>query len=512
MNALHKALALTVLLSCAWVSAAEKSSVGTNLNGLSYWSTELPFRDAFKSAGVWISGSGDEWDDQRRLDLDARGWVRSLKAGQVANMVLFHDTAKFSGTLAPRYIVRYDGSGSLQYAELAKLVEHEGGRDVIEVESGAGNATLTIASTDPKNYLRNITVRPEGAGPERSDLFNPVFVERLKGYRVLRFMIWMLGEGPGEIAPRRWSGRPTPRDAIWTSRGAPAEVMVALANRVQADPWFTMPHAADDDYVRRFAELVRNSLDPGRRVYLEYSNEVWNDVYPQTAYARKRGLALGLSKDPGEALLRFYAKRAVEMFAIWEQVLGRERLVRVLSFQSDGLPEYSDEVALSFGDTRDHVDALAIGPYFGTELAADAAAAAKTKAMTLDELFHELETAALPKARAEMLAHAAVARKYGLPMIAYEGGQHLWNMSGQESAEINSLYHKANRDPRMGTLYARYLRDWAAAGGGLFVHLLDCANVPDAGNWGALEYLTQPRAEAPKFDALRRFMEGGASP
>ena len=57
-----------------------------------------------------------------------------------------------------------------------------------------------------------------------------------------------------------------------------------LLHRVHADPWFSIPHRADD-YVRHFAETVRESLDPILKVYIEYSNEVWNDVYPQTIYA-----------------------------------------------------------------------------------------------------------------------------------------------------------------------------------------------------------------------------------
>jgi hypothetical protein len=182
--------------------------------------------------------------------------------------------------------------------------------------------------------------------------------------------------------------------------------------------------------------------------------------------------------------------------------------VRVLSFQSDGLPEYADEIALSCGDVRDHLDALAIGPYFGTELAADAQGVARTRKMSLDELMRELERSSLPKAKAQMLAHAAMARKYGLPMIAYEGGQHLWNMSGQGAPELDALFYAANRDRRIGALYSRYLKDWTEAGGGLFMHLLDCGSFENAGNWGALEYITQPRSEAPKYDALQRFMEG----
>lgn len=406
------------------------------------------------------------------------------------------------------WVVQYEGTGSLEYAELAKLVEHREHRDVIEIEAGAGNATIALTSTNSKDYIRNIRVTPDGSKAEPGELFNPVFLERLKGYRALRFMIWMLGESSEDIAARRWNKRPAPRDAFWTGKGAPVEAMVALSNRVHADPWFTMPHAADDEYARRFAELVKKSLDPDLKVYLEYSNEVWNTEYPQTAHARKQGLALGLSKDPEEAVLRFYAKRAAEMFSIWEQVLGKERLVRVLSFQSDIDPEYADEIALSFGETRKHVDAVAIAPYFGTDLAADAERAARTRKLGRDELMRELEDSSLPEAKAQMLAHAAAARKYGLPLIAYEGGQHLWNMSGQAAPELDALFTAANRDPRMGALYSRYLKDWAEAGGGLFMHLLDCGSFEGAGNWGALEHLAQPRAEAPKYDALMRFAEG----
>lgn len=508
---MHKVgLALGLLLPCTGLSAAEKRPlIGTNLNGLSYYSTELPFLDTFKNSGPWVSGTKDNWNDGRKLDLDRHGWVRSLKPGQVALTVLFHDTTKFAGTLAQRYVVRYEGAGRLEYGELAKLVEHAEHRDVIEIELGAGNATLTLTETDPNDYLRNIRISPEGSKAKPDELFNSVFLERLQGYGALRFMIWMLGESSEDIAARRWNERPTLRDSRWTIKGAPVETMVALSNRVQADPWFTMPHAADDEYVRRFAQTVKTSLAPNLKVYLEYSNEVWNTVYPQTAYARKKGLALGLSKNPDEAVLRFYAKRAVEMFSIWEQVLGKERLVRVLAFQSDIDPQYSDEVAISFGDTRDHIDAIAIGPYFGTDLAADSAGVARIRKLSLDELMRELESAALPSAKAQMLKHAAVARKYGVPLIAYEGGQHLWNMSGQAAPELDALFNAANRDPRMGSLYSRYLNDWAEAGGGLFMHLLDCGSFEGAGNWGALEHLAQPRSEAPKFDALRRFMEGG---
>jgi len=497
--------ALLVLRAGAAAAAPARPPIGTNLDGLDYWATELPFRDAFKTSGAWVSGTAETWDDGRRLALDARGWVRRLAPGQVAHMVIYSDTGKFSGTLPARYVVRYKGSGALAYDELARLVERGDHRDVIELAAGTGNATLTLAATDPKDPVRDVSIAPEGSRPD--GLFEPAFLEGLRGYRALRFMTWMLGHSC-QFVQSRWSERPRRSDARWNLKGAPLEVMISLADETGKDPWFTIPHAADDDYVRRFAQTVKTSLDPKRKVYLEYSNEVWNPDYPQFAYASRKGQALGLGDDPRSAGARYQAKRSVEIFKIWERVLGKERLVRVFSTQSGGADV--SEIALSFADTRRHLDALATAPYFGYYLTQDDAAAAKTAALSLDELFAELENVALPKAKAEMAEQAAVAKRYGLPLIAYEGGQHLVDYRPDERHDpaLDALYDAANRDPRMGRLYSRYLRDWADAGGGLFMHLLDVGPFSLHGRWGAKEYPAQPRSQAPKFDAIQKFVEG----
>lgn len=507
MKSALAAAALCALVAPAF-AAGDRPPIGTNLDSLDYWSTELPFVDAFKTSGAWISGTAETWDDGKKLDLDARGWVRSLAPGQVANMVLYSDTDKFAGTLPARYVVRYRGKGALEYNELARLVERGDHRDVIELASGPGNATITISGTAPDDPLRDIAITPQGAAP--GELFNPAFLDSLKGYRALRFMGWALGHS-GQFVQSRWSDRPSPRDARWNVKGAPLEVMIALANKTGKDPWFSIPHAADDDYVLRFALTVKKSLSPKLKAYLEYSNEVWNPDYPQFAYAAKKGRALGLGDDPRSAAARYQAKRSVEIFKIWERVFGPERkkrLVRVFATQSGGAD--ISEIALGFEDTRKHLDAWATAPYFGYYLSDDDASAAKTAKMSLDELMGELETVALPKAKAEMREQAAIAKKYRLPLVAYEGGQHLVDYRPDEKhfPELDALYDAANRDPRMGKLYARYLQDWADSGGGLFMHLLDCGPFGVHGRWGAKEYPAQPREKAPKLDALLRFIEG----
>jgi hypothetical protein len=72
---------------------------------------------------------------------------------------------------------------------------------------------------------------------------------------------------------------------------------------------------------------------------------------------------------------------------------------------------------------------------------------------------------------------------------------------------LTLLFNNFDRDPRIGPLYAGYLSSLKAAGGELFVHFTDASRYTKWGRWGALEYIAQPRAAAPKFDAIQTFIE-----
>jgi hypothetical protein len=72
---------------------------------------------------------------------------------------------------------------------------------------------------------------------------------------------------------------------------------------------------------------------------------------------------------------------------------------------------------------------------------------------------------------------------------------------------LNALFDAFNRDQRIKQLYLEYLAIWKREGGELFVHFNDVSRYTKHGRWGALEYVAQPRAESPKFDALMTFIE-----
>lgn len=499
-------------------SGDDNGWLGTNLSGLDDWSTEFSFVDAFKTSRPWFSATQNAWQDQRTVDVDERGWVRSLQPGQYARTLMYWDLSRVPGGYPKgRYVVEFEGKGTLEYGRSANRVEGTPGREVIDVDPARGGGiSLTITSTDSSNPLRNIRVWLPGHEPRRGDqvgkgrvdpgIFHPSLVSRLKGYRVIRFMNWMLGQNNNNIHLKTWDERPRVEDARWSPKGAPVEVMTALCDRVGADPWFTISHEADDDSVRRFAEAVKASLGPGRKVYVEHSNEVWNGQYPQARFARSRGRELGLStSNEFEAQIRYHARRTREIGAIFTSVLGKQRVVRVLgSWASSPI---ASEGALSFEGTAASVDAVAIAPYFGFFGGPDRYA--PLASMSVDAALRELATVELPRVRQWIEQHAEIAKRHNVELIAYEGGQHLVGIDRfREDAAVNDLFDKLNRHPEMGRLYTRHLQDWRSAGGRLFVHYNLCGAYSRYGRFGLLEYLDQPASEAPKYQAIASLLNG----
>ena len=54
----------------------------------------------------------------------------------------------------------------------------------------------------------------------------------------------------------------------------------------------------------------------------------------------------------------------------------------------------------------------------------------------------------------------------------------------------------------MRAVYDEYLELWIESGGGMLAHYNDIGRWSKYGQWGALEYVTQDPAEAPKYRAL----------
>lgn len=505
------------------------SPLATNLESVTDFMEAWVFVDAFRGARAWISGSPTEFADKRTVSVDSQGWVSSLLAGQVARAtMLLNETPLPAGD----YVVFYEGEGTLEYGGAATFdaAKSKPGRHVLQLDPARHGITLTIAATNSGNPIRNIRVIMPGgtcstdpfryatggagcagAGSYQSFeanyktvVFHPVFLASLRKYRALRFMDWGRTNGSTQ---QRWAQRPRLTDATWGSaNGVPVEVMVDLANRIRADAWFTIPHLADDNYVTQYATLVNQKLRSELKAYVEYSNEAWNPVFLQTAYVQKRGMASALATSANQAGLFQYSKRAVEIFEIWSaQLGGPSRLVRVMAAQASNA--WTAAQVLDYQNAKAKTDVLAVAPYFGARLGRPVEMD-RIKAMTVAELLDEIENEALPIAISDIKQSAAAAQARNLPLVAYEGGQHLAGVGGVENdGKVNDLFDRVNRHRRMGTIYRKYLNAWKAAGGQMFTHFLHVGGYNKWGRWGSLEYQEQLRADAPKFDALQKFIE-----
>jgi len=390
-------------------------------------------------------------------------------------------------------------------------------------------------------------------------IFNPDYLAFLRQFKVIRMMnLTESSHGRsscmngGEIdydcvrAPLKWDDRAKMSDAVWggssrtphTKRnGVPVEVVVALANSVNRDMWVNMPHAATDQYIYKFAEYVARNLNTNLKTYIEYSNETWNSGFVGHFYVQKRGIELGLNTVPREfigyrdaeyfARLRFYSRRAVDIFAIWKEAFGgsNNRLVRVLGTQQ-GDKVLTEQMIKYVGSGA--IDAIAMAPYFfgcveKTGSCRDAPKVLKD-AKTVDDVFDiidqdkQRDPNALAGAIAKIDTQASITSKYNLQLLSYEGGQHLTtgvmgrlHLNESEQRRFRALFKQANRDPRMKDRYEDLLVEWSKKAS-KSTTLFTLYTLPQTyyryGNWGLKEHLNASRAESPKFDGAMTFQEG----
>ncbi len=571
------------------------AAIGINVDGLSYFGTEVAPLDLFKLSAMWFTQCDPDrdlrchpgeftdplassWDtrEQGKLDLDLHGYPRSLpgsigarpEATSFTSVATLVPTGLTSQNPVGRFLVLYNGEGSIEYGRGAAKNEvlSRPGRDVIDVTTDGAQPwfQLSIRATDPNangRYLRNVRVLPAGgvcggdrtaycsntsdshacaAGSTCIDFedvlaeqpFDPRFLANLQPFRAVRFMGFQNTNG---ALTESWAQRTLPERATWALEhgdGCPVEMMVAIGNRLGVDIWVNMPTLADDDYVRRFAMLVRRQLDRNRRVYVEYSNEAWNTAFAGGSWIERQGLARwpNAPDTPFGKRLQWFGMRTAQICDIWEQAWegDADRIICVMGSQAANtwVAEQSLDCPLWASENggipcyRHHVDALAIAPYFGSYIG-DPRHAAELQSWVgspdggLGRLFSEIfeggqfpdspAGGALAQASQEIQRNVAVARRRNLELVGYEGGQHLVARGAvQANAAIAALFVTANRDPRMADAYRVHLHDWAMAGGGLYNLWVSVGPYSSWGSWGLLEHRDQ--GSSPKYDAVKRFI------
>ena len=502
--------------------------IGGGLDGVSYYSTYPAYTDALKQAR-WIQVAS--WNE--------RGFPTSAQPGETATARV----AVEAGESWPsgEYTLLWWGDGDISMNSpgatlLSEDLTTEPKRRVYQVAPSRYGLEVSVDRypiDDARLLLPGLAEHPS--------IWNPAYLAHIKPFAngPIRFMD--LG-GTNNSNQRTWSDR-TPRNwsnyvnknhgssAPWRVLGVtPWEVMMELCNELNADMWVCIPHMADDDYISNLAHLIRTGTDratgektteplkPGLRVWIEYSNEVWNWNFAQSKWVD--------NNIPVEGNLDVkYAHRANQIFDIFESEFeGVDRLVRIIGTQTGYGNGTRTRNRLGYLERSDY-DVLAITTYFEHGIKQwlyDNWGVSVEDA--LNEIIRRVGTGPFgPNEKEDEnkkdFGEYRAAREFQVPVVAYEGNDHI-NPVGridtngddkfdsrldQEIPEVVDFIHAMARHPLIKIAYGNYLARHHASGLHLHMPFVLIGGWSRFGQWGHMEYLGQPLEEAPKYQLMLEF-------
>ncbi|WP_292948332.1 hypothetical protein [Novosphingobium sp.] len=524
-------------------NAFPKLPIGMNLAGIADWEPGFPFKNLFLGARPWLtrnlSGSGPhDTKAQEAFQYDSDGYplqVPVASPGEAEPQTVF--TYVPNVRKPGKYVLLYDGEGEIDGLASTRVVSRKPGRLLLEMtHDGKRYEAVTIRRSKLGNHVRNI--RLLAAEHESSNLDNdpflPEFLDFCRPFHCLRFMDWT---GTNNSTEEEWENRKrasfyTMRavsgdpDAIWGpaptsfqrrfSGGVAIELMIQLCNTLKIAPWFCIPHRATDNYIRQFARMVRDTLDPSLKVYLEYSNEIWNWGFHQAGWMLRSPLAGALVeakggkawKDSGKTQGEGHPERIGALFrrafSIWEREWSgdaRKRLVRVGAVQAAWFDASKRTIRWCLDNGG--LDAVSPAAYVGPDKAIyqkwEALGAALTAEMVIDDMTRVLNATREGSGLSQIVAFG---KQHGLAYVAYEGGQHI-QPKGQAELPYSPALAAAQADPRMYDLYIELLRLNRDLDCSLFNHFSSVGRQGTRwGSWGAKASYDEPNTGSPKMRAL----------
>lgn len=512
-----------------------KLPIGMNIPSNNYYSTSLIYRDVMKTSTKWLSlyrNPSEGPTTPHLIPTDEQGYpieLPYLVPGESKEQIVrFMINNYYKG----RYVLKYDGEGEIRPD---RNWEKKGDKIILKLDGKGGHYWLDIKKSKRGNHVRNIQILPEESADDTTTLFDPLFIEGLRPFHCIRFMDWIGTNGSDQ---KTWDQRSKPDFYTQGIKGMAIEHAIELCNLLHTNAWFCIPHQANDEYIHNFAQLVHERLDPSLKVYVEYSNELWNWIFPQARYPLDNApgaLDSYVSEDLAKISPKdehFQRKDAYMMqrtFKIWSDVFGdsaKDRLVRVAAVQhvwvdntriileylfkkdKNGKPL---EGPLLVGSTGAGCDALSPAGYFyyakdDVKKWESMDPALLTPGLILESVENNYWNVT-GKATKDT---AVLAKAYNIDYIVYEGGQHLVPPDSKEGPIANAIWD-AQIDPKMYDIYMTMFRQLASPE-------VDCklfcafSYVGERksrwGSWGHLESVDQLKDPsklmqvAPKFQAL----------
>ncbi|MCX9156937.1 hypothetical protein OPU71_12455 [Niveibacterium sp. 24ML] len=516
--------------------------LGMNVWFAADWDGAFAFADAMKTARPWRNA---DWTGD--VATDEYGWPLAD-----ASTVVFTGTgAQVNGT----YKLIFNGLADVSLLWVGGSVTNK----VYDAATNTTTADVTFAAGDQRNSLglilrntqrtassatktgfTNLRLYRPGKPADGSVVYNPHFLNAIKKVHVVRMMDWTATNGN---LVQHWADRMTPKHfsrmaqsykgpgglsvpAENVGLGVALEHQIRLCNEANVDCWINIPPAADDDFVRNMALTLRYGSDgtnpytstqtnpvypplkPGLRVYLEYSNEIWNsaggfwgfhvieDIINSLANLLVTDHPVQIpSGGHYDQVWRYPAFRTAQASDIFRTVYGDASMMNrvrpiLMTQQGDGQATLSTALVWleRYGKRQSPertVNSYIYGAggsgYYGPMVA------------EADRGNANVYFSAANFPPAENLRNfeldATWAAAYGVKRIAYEGGP---SLDGYTETQANSI----NLDPRMQTAMIDTHNAWSARGGDLLVYY----TLSGDWKWGFTPDIFN--LDTPKFRAL----------
>lgn len=143
-------------------------------------------------------------------------------------------------------------------------------------------AQIVVRQNTTGPGLQNLTFLQSGYNQSSQLQITDLMLSHLSRFNLIRLMEWTDTNANVEVnwnetTSLNWPLYHPPKHNPW-------HTIPYLINRFNhsMDVWINVPFHANDDYILNLARLLLNELNPQSHIYVEYSNEVWNPVFPQS--------------------------------------------------------------------------------------------------------------------------------------------------------------------------------------------------------------------------------------
>lgn len=349
----------------------------------------------------------------------------------------------------------------------------------VTVLAASGSGSITIND-------RNVIITPPSAGTVQSviDLMRatPAMVE-----------IFDIGyyDTPNDLIPAM--AQTNLRDGVDADPSKVTfEDLADLFKRANLEPFINLHVNSTTDFAVKAVNLVSDAT--GKVCRVEHGNEAFNLSFTGSlwygAWAVYRGTQetniLAQSIDES-------CYRAKPIFTALKQTLGAK--VRNGMGSMNANPSITAQILNFPGMTKDIIDAVFIAPYFYP-----------LQDQGDDALYVDGGYKSINTQMSTIAAHKAIATPKGIDVETYEVGQHSTE-DNADKALAQTRQERRQRSPEMKAMYGYYLGEIQRIHGfGRAVpfyhyHWISRISISQSGAWGLIEYLGQPRADAPKMDA-----------